>query len=253
MLNIGLLLLAQVLADFPFQSNIIAERKNHSLAHLAKHLLILLIITLVLTFHLLNLNLLKIIMVLTILHGVIDFIKILLEKRWNQLSLEFFLGDQLLHITTIMLIIPFINKIPFNPFIIKLYYSFSDYYPAIGWLDNSKLFTLILFSIILIFNFKGGTIIVRKILSRYKADLVDNGDNKGKAIGNLERVLIIIFVLLDNYSLIGLLFTAKSLIRFKEIEVSEKTDGNFVEYYLIGTLSSLLIALISGVFLKSLI
>ncbi|MDI9478583.1 MAG: hypothetical protein QM345_07535, partial [Bacillota bacterium] len=48
-----------------------------------------------------------------------------------------------------------------------------------------------------------------------------------------------------HVSSIGIIFTAKSLARYRELR-----DDKFVEYYLLGTLASLLIALVGGLFIS---
>ncbi|MFL8968448.1 DUF3307 domain-containing protein [Helcococcus kunzii] len=62
----------------------------------------------------------------------------------------------------------------------------------------------------------------------------------GALIGSLERILSIIFLSMGQVSAIGLIYTAKSIARFKEIEENKR----FAEYYLIGTLYSILYAII---------
>jgi hypothetical protein len=65
---------------------------------------------------------------------------------------------------------------------------------------------------------------------------------RGRAIGALERAIGLSLVLLGEYGALGLIVAAKSLARFKALE-----DREFAEYFLIGTLSSLLLALLGGV------
>lgn len=65
---------------------------------------------------------------------------------------------------------------------------------------------------------------------------------RGRAIGALERALTLTLVLLGQYTAIGLIIAAKSLARFKALE-----DREFAEYFLVGTLASLLLALLIGV------
>ena len=66
--------------------------------------------------------------------------------------------------------------------------------------------------------------------------------NAGKWIGIIERIIILIFVLYSQYSAIGLLIAAKSIIRFNEKDRPEiKT-----EYLVIGTLMSMGLAIITG-------
>ena len=63
----------------------------------------------------------------------------------------------------------------------------------------------------------------------------------GAMIGNLERILSAIFLSLNALSSIGLIYTAKSIARFKRIEENQ----GFAEYYLIGTLFSILFVVIT--------
>ncbi len=70
--------------------------------------------------------------------------------------------------------------------------------------------------------------------------------NAGSLIGTLERYLIAIMILLGQYAAIGLIFTAKSITRYDRIS----KDPSFAEYYLVGTLMSTLIAIITVFVLK---
>ena len=57
----------------------------------------------------------------------------------------------------------------------------------------------------------------------------------------LERTLVLVLVLYDHWAAIVLLFAAKSIARFEELKVRK-----FAEYYLVGTLMSLVTALAVG-------
>ena len=70
--------------------------------------------------------------------------------------------------------------------------------------------------------------------------------NAGSLIGTLERLLIAIMILLGQYAAIGLIFTAKSITRYDRIS----KDPSFAEYYLVGTLMSTLIAIVTVLVLK---
>jgi hypothetical protein len=61
---------------------------------------------------------------------------------------------------------------------------------------------------------------------------------RGRTIGALERAIALTFILLGQFGALGLVIAAKSLARFKALE-----DREFAEYFLIGTLASLLLAL----------
>ncbi len=81
---------------------------------------------------------------------------------------------------------------------------------------------------------------------REKIDGAESLANAGKWIGIVERIIIFVFVLLNQYSAIGLLVAAKGIIRFNEKDRPEiKT-----EYLVIGTLLSIGIALITGLLAK---
>jgi hypothetical protein len=69
---------------------------------------------------------------------------------------------------------------------------------------------------------------------------------RGRAIGVLERAMALTLVLLGEYGALGLVVAAKSLARFKNLE-----DREFAEYFLVGTLASLLLALLGGLAVKA--
>jgi len=74
---------------------------------------------------------------------------------------------------------------------------------------------------------------------------------RGKVIGVLERAVLYLLMFTGDYSSIGFVLAAKTLVRFKELE----DNKDFAEYFLIGTLASLggtisvlfLLQLINGV------
>jgi hypothetical protein len=66
----------------------------------------------------------------------------------------------------------------------------------------------------------------------------------GRYIGWMERSLILTFVLAGYSDAIGFLLAAKALVRFPEIQ--QDTKGHFAEYFLIGTLTSVGLALVGG-------
>jgi len=97
----------------------------------------------------------------------------------------------------------------------------------------------------------GGAVLLRRVL-----DLVPVGEtaagggiavpakelSRGLLIGVLERALALTLVLANQFGALGLILAAKALARFRALE-----DRDFAEYVLIGTLASLLFALLVGV------
>lgn len=67
----------------------------------------------------------------------------------------------------------------------------------------------------------------------------------GKVIGMVERVLILTFVLLNQFSGVGFLLAAKSVFRFGDLK--EKNDHKMTEYVMLGTLLSVTITILVGV------
>lgn len=81
---------------------------------------------------------------------------------------------------------------------------------------------------------------------REKIEGAESLANAGKWIGIAERIIVLILVLHNQYAAIGLLITAKGIIRFNEKERPEiKT-----EYLVLGTLISIGLAIITGLLVK---
>jgi hypothetical protein len=72
--------------------------------------------------------------------------------------------------------------------------------------------------------------------------------NAGRIIGILERLIIYIAVLKNQFAIIGFIFAAKAFTRFKELD-----ERKFAEYVLIGTLISILLAILVALIVKTLL
>lgn len=70
--------------------------------------------------------------------------------------------------------------------------------------------------------------------------------NRGRLIGNLERIVLTIVVAAGSYAALAFLVAAKGVVRSDEFEKSR----DFTEYFLIGSLSSVLVALCAGIALR---
>lgn len=86
-------------------------------------------------------------------------------------------------------------------------------------------------------------IIFKLYFERYQVELEDTSSisGAGAMVGNLERLIIGIFLILGQYAAIALVFTAKSIARYDMIS---KNQG-FAEYYLIGSLFSMISVLVT--------
>jgi hypothetical protein len=65
--------------------------------------------------------------------------------------------------------------------------------------------------------------------------------SRGRIIGVMERLILLTLALLGQWQAAGLVIAAKSIARFRNLE-----DRDFAEYYLVGTLASLLIAFLTA-------
>ena len=113
---------------------------------------------------------------------------------------------------------------------------------------------------VLLFVIRGGTYIVRGCLRKTETlpklsidqqpatatkrlDLVEI--NRGRLIGNLERLVLTLVVIAGSYAALGFLVAAKGLIRSEELQERE-----FAEYFLVGSLCSVLVALCAGLVIR---
>ena len=118
-------------------------------------------------------------------------------------------------------------------------------------LPNRRVAALILSAAIVLYLVRGGTQVVRAILNRadslpVQQKQVDEVElNRGRLIGDIERLLLAGMVAVGSYAALGFTIAAKGLIRSRDLERHE-----FAEYFLIGTLASTLIALIAGGLLR---
>jgi hypothetical protein len=96
----------------------------------------------------------------------------------------------------------------------------------------------------------GGAVLVRRVLDLVPVEEAPSKRgivvpaqelSRGRLIGILERALALTLVLASQYGALGLILAAKALARFRALD-----DRDFAEYVLIGTLASLLFALLVG-------
>lgn len=103
-----------------------------------------------------------------------------------------------------------------------------------------------------VFNWLVAPIMVSRLLRRYQLERVateddagDDGVERGRIIGILERMIVLTLVLVGQWGALGLVVAAKSIARFRNLD-----NRAFSEYYLIGTLASILIATVSGLLVR---
>jgi hypothetical protein len=240
------LLLAHLLGDFPFQSSRLAAQKlRHWWAHglhggIHFALLILALIIFVPSLPVFTGRLLVAAVAYAAVHVVIDLSKQRLVKRGMvRDSTYVFLIDQTLHLASMVALTGFITRVdwPAVQSLMAVRNSTKDLI-----LSGGVVYTTVVFA--------GGYLIrymTRGLLGGVSLQLgesVEQLTDAGLYIGWLERLLIVTAVVLRSPTLIGLILTAKSIARFPEMK-----EPKFAEYFLIGTLLSVIMALFGGLVL----
>lgn len=234
------LLIAHFIGDFLLQPlKWVQHKERHKIKskHLYLHVFIHGILTYILIGEWTNFQLPIIVM---FVHFLIDVFKIYQKKK----KIKWFLIDQLLHIITIFLIWMFFYNQQESMCIF-----FAD-------LLNSTQFWLVLLGYILILN--PTAIVIYHLTKKWRKEIDDSKKSKkagledaGKWIGILERLLILTFILANQFSAVGFLLAAKSIFRFGDLTGNK--NRKLTEYVLIGTLLSFAITIIIGLILKEIL
>lgn len=224
------LLVAHVIGDFLLQPNAWVQQKEQgkmNWGNWAKHLLIHAVLTWAVVGFQLQYGWAILAIVST--HGLIDYCKVLLHAKMQQVYL--FVADQLLHLIVI----------------VRVAYSYQPgqtLYPF--W--KEPIYWAWFLAILL--NTKVAAICIKILLHNWK--LKEESPNKaGMYIGILERMFVLGFVMLQFWEGIGFLLAAKSVFRFGDL--NKNSDRNLTEYVLIGTLLSFGMAILIALVLQMVI
>lgn len=215
------LLLAHLIADFMLQTskscNHKREYKWRSGYHYC-HAAVVFVLSWLVTW---NVDFWWCALVIGATHLMID-----IWKSYRDDNVEWFVVDQVLHIAIIACTA-------------VLWCSNVEWSISFG--IESKYIAL---AVAVIICWKPANIFIKLMLKHYSVNVPDahsdSGFNAGALIGNIERWLILVFVIMQRYEALGLLIAAKSIIRFGEKETTK------TEYVLAGTLMSIFIAVLAG-------
>lgn len=238
---IVIMMTAYLVTEYGIQTSTMIQRKaKREVLGYAKYLLSYFFIALLMSVQWFSWQLIVAIFIQTILFGAIDYVKMNLKQRSPRYRFEIGILDIFLHFIVIWLSI-----IILKPDFIHLNFLF---HLNIG-VPLSIYIKFCIYASAIIFLLNGGTDLVRAVLKKVSIeDEKMEKDNTGKLIGNIERILLFILILFDNLTAIGFVIAAKSIARFEELK-----HKKFAEYYLIGTLTSTLIAIFAGKFVLFLI
>lgn len=222
------IIIAHIISDFVFQTKKMVETKNWLSIAMIGHTFTVFATTLLFSFSIWQS------LIITVTHYFIDGFKISLSKSQNfkEKKLLLFVYDQIAHILSIVLIWAIYNN--------HLNQLFHD----IEWLFNQSQF-LIVISAYIIITFPLGFLIGLATSKINESEENQETDYNGLKIGIYERIIILTFVLLEQYEAIGFLIAGKSLLRFASRNQHKKS-----EYVLLGTMMSYALTIIIGVIMK---
>ena len=240
---VAILISVHLLADFLFQTSAYSEKKRKMLKSLLLHCFIYFIVFEIIFFILFQCKKAFILgLIIFVLHFLINYTVNKLEKYFpkRRLQLLFFSLNQLIHIVMIVGMY----------YILNLENLTNNLYTKLQTYEDFKIIVLYIsvFSIIL----NPASVFIRKLFTSISPKTYPKTNleelKAGNIIGKLERIIIAILLLNNQFGVMGFVLTAKSIARFKQME-----NKDFAEKYLIGTLTSFLIALISVLILKGLL
>lgn len=151
-------------------------------------------------------------------------------KSYQPQKAVYFLADQLLHLLVIAACWYFI------------FYTKQDLVSLLQSAGNDRNLWIRLTAFVFLAWPAG--ILIGQLTMKWR-DRLDNHEalsQAGKWIGIIERMIILVMVLHQQYEGLGLLVAAKALLRFNEKDRPEQKT----EYLLIGTLISIGLALVTG-------
>lgn len=237
-----LLVAGHLLGDFLFQTDWMVANKRRG-AGVRAHVAAVLVIHLVVIAPFLSLPVGVVVVGVGVVHGLIDVAKS--RYRWRRPGpLVLFLADQALHLLVL-----------FGAYQLILLWDPVTMHASLPVVRSWAVVAVVLGGFA--FNATGGSAIVRGTLRALSPALEeeDRGGvdeegvpGSGHRIGTLERTLTVVLVLVGQWGAVGLLLAAKSIARFEALK-----KRHFAEYYLTGTLTSLLVAVLVGLALRALV
>ncbi|MBY0482522.1 MAG: DUF3307 domain-containing protein [Chitinophagaceae bacterium] len=223
------LLLAHLLTDFVLQpSSWVTKRREKHFA--SPKLYLHGLVTATLAWLLIGWHYWPIALIILLTHIVIDG-----WKSYQKDTASYFIFDQALHLSVILgcWFYLFVSRT-------NLMITWEQLYTNTGLISRITAFVFV--------TFPSG-IIIGQLTKQWREkikDPVNSLANAGKWIGIAERVIVLILVIHHQYAAIGLLITAKGIIRFGEKDREEiKT-----EYLVLGTLLSIGLAIITGLMIN---
>jgi hypothetical protein len=228
--------LAHLLTDFVFQTSRIVSNKHrgkwrgyiiHGITH---YVTVLVIVTLADPHRLPTLSFQLLAVSLSVVHLLVDWAKVSFttSHRMPDNAVAFVL-DQAIHLATVigavfLLVHPSVDTL-------------------VLWLNRIRLHqeSILLVSVIYVLVIFGGGYFIRALIGPLWKETTKEHEeviNAGLYIGWLERFLVLTALFLQSPATVGFILAAKSIARYPELK-----SLRFAEYFLIGTLLSVAIAI----------
>lgn len=175
-------------------------------------------------------------LLITILHALVDGTKSYIPAKKCNVYVLFFV-DQLIHILFLLGV--------------TCLYSYLHGWQTWEWLIPYR---AVMF-LVIVFCLWPANFFISNFLKLIKIEKNANPDTSldkeyckttldaSRVIGSIERILVLLFVWLGEYSAIGFLIAAKSVMRFPEMGQGK----NNAEYYVVGSLLSFGLSIVLGV------
>ncbi len=235
-----LLIGAHFLADFTLQPTRLAVKKNEKAGFLLLHAAIYAAVMAIVGFLAVEWRaMLFPYGIIALSHWGIDQVRVFVYKRRRTGAQRFgtFAADQLLHLAVIT----------------AVYFAFdlgdSMTYILRDGIASETVRTVLIWAVMLVVIWDPTSVFVRKLfncLDNTEGEQISSKEPRaGSLIGKLERLIIVILVMVNQIGGIGFVLTAKSVARFKQLE-----DRDFAEKYLVGTLTSASVAILTALILR---
>jgi len=238
---VHLFLIAHLAGDFFLQSRKAAQQRTYRFSGLAMHAVLYLVCVSAVSFFALPAGrALPVVLVLSFLHFLIDIVGFLVRRNHPERDgLVLFAADQAAHIL-VMIGVVRLAVTAGSPEGALLRHFINTY-------GEKPVVQVVLLLLLYLVCLHPASILVRKVLHAVgegSGETEDGSgeapDRAGRAIGMLERAVILTLGLAGQLGAIGLIVAAKSVARFNRLS----TDRAFAERYLVGTLASVLAALL---------
>lgn len=248
-----LLLLAHILGDFYIQTNNMSKKKEENIVWVLIHSICYWLTFLVATIPIWSFKVLLMVTVISIAHLTIDLLKMLYTKKIRingEVDLikerNIFFLDQILHLLCLVIVSYILTIINIKALMTGqavLNIVLANFFETL----EINMMDFIAWTVSLLIIHKPANIAISKLLVLYRPEskeiIFKRDNNAGRFIGTIERIIILIFISINQYSAIGLVLTAKSIARYDRIT----KEKDFAEYYLLGTLISTLIVIVTAI------